>query len=120
MYNSFLKTFLFLTLFLIFISIFIIKYPTENTNPTPDILSDQFLWPLPGNHNITSRFGKRTSPTSGASSSHSGIDIAAPEGTPIYVCFPGKIIFTRIQRCRWIFNYSSKWKHHSIILSYIT
>ena len=94
MFNSFLKYFSFITLILIFISIFIIKYPYNSEQEYVPISSSQFNWPLPGNHNITSPFGKRTSPTSGASSSHSGIDIAATEGTPIYSCFPGKVTFT--------------------------
>lgn len=52
-----------------------------------------FFWPLPGFHRITSPFGKRVSPTSGASTYHSGIDIAAPEGTNIYSVTTGKVIF---------------------------
>ena len=39
----------------------------------------KFLWPTPGFTTITSYFGYRNAPTSGASSYHSGIDIGAPE-----------------------------------------
>lgn len=94
MFNSFFKYFSFIILVLIFISIFLINFPYNSEQESISISSEKFNWPLPGNNNITSPFGKRTSPTSGASSSHSGIDIAATEGTPIYSCFPGKVTFT--------------------------
>lgn len=40
---------------------------------------------------LTSPFGNRTSPTSGASSYHQGVDLAAPEGTPIYAARSGQV-----------------------------
>lgn len=49
---------------------------------------------MPGFHTITSSFGPRKSPTSGASSNHSGIDISAPEGTILYSIIPGTVTFT--------------------------
>ena len=52
------------------------------------------MWPLPNNKKITSHFGKRKSPTKGSSSNHSGIDIAAPEGTPFISAITGTITFT--------------------------
>ena len=41
--------------------------------------NSKFSWPLFGYYYISSYFGYRTSPTTGASSYHSGIDIPAPE-----------------------------------------
>ncbi len=52
-----------------------------------------FFWPVPGFHRITSPFGPRRSPTSSSSSNHSGIDIAAPEGTVIYSVISGVVSF---------------------------
>lgn len=40
---------------------------------------------------ITSRFGKRTAPTAGASTYHKGIDLSAVTGTPIYSVFDGTV-----------------------------
>ena len=56
---------------------------------------DGFVWPIPGYTRISSYFGKRVSPTSGASSSHSGIDIPAPEGTKLIAVADGEITFTQ-------------------------
>lgn len=91
MYNSFFKLYIPIILFIIFISFFILII---NTSDSLNSEISKFYWPLPGNKNITSQFGKRTSPTTGASTYHSGIDIAATENTPIYACFSGQVIFT--------------------------
>lgn len=55
--------------------------------------SFDFYWPIPGYISISSPFGKRTSPTSGASTYHSGIDIPAPEGTNLYAIDDAEVVF---------------------------
>ena len=52
-----------------------------------------FVWPLSGYTYISSYFGYRNSPTAGASSYHSGIDIPAPSGTPILAVESGVVTF---------------------------
>lgn len=56
--------------------------------------SSGFAWPVPGYTTITSYFGKRTSPTTGASSYHKGIDIGAPEGSILIAAIDGEITYT--------------------------
>ena len=51
------------------------------------------FWPTPNYNNITSYFGFRVHPVTGKYSSHSGIDIAAPEGNNIYSICNGYISF---------------------------
>ena len=51
-----------------------------------------FTWPAPGNYEITSYFGGRTSPVAGASSNHKGIDIACSTGDPIVAASAGTVI----------------------------
>ena len=53
-----------------------------------------FSWPLFGYYNISSFFGYRISPTSGASTYHSGIDIPAPEKSNIYSICDGIVVYT--------------------------
>lgn len=48
---------------------------------------------MPGYTTITSKFGKRNAPTSGASTMHSGIDIAAPTNSKLVASFPGAVSF---------------------------
>lgn len=44
--------------------------------------------------NITSKFGSRIHPTFKKRMYHSGIDIAAPKGTPIFCSRPGKVSYS--------------------------
>lgn len=53
-----------------------------------------FVWPSPGYTKINSYFGKRVSPTAGASSYHKGIDIGAPEGSKLIAVVDGIITYT--------------------------
>lgn len=92
------KNFLITLLSLIFILFFIISISTIqfsnlSSQHSGSSLDGEFLWPLPGYNYISSYFGKRTSPTLGASSYHSGIDIPAPEGTPIFAVCSGTVTF---------------------------
>lgn len=69
----------------------------ENTIPefsgNFNISNTSFHWPIPGYTRISSPFGKRNSPTKGASSFHQGIDIPAPTGTTLVTPFKAKVSF---------------------------
>ncbi len=54
----------------------------------------KYVWPTPGYTSINSYFGKRSSPTAGASSYHKGVDIGAPQGAKFIAIMPGKITYT--------------------------
>ena len=58
-----------------------------------DMSNSSFHWPVPGYTRISSYFGKRNSPTVGASSFHQGIDIPAPSGTNLVAVFSGTVNF---------------------------
>jgi murein DD-endopeptidase MepM/ murein hydrolase activator NlpD len=62
--------------------------PTEQTIELPPTLEAHagFLWPVNGT--INSRFGRR------GKTVHDGIDIAAPEGTPIRVIEAGEVVYS--------------------------
>ncbi len=103
MSNSFFS-FKILVIFIIFISVFISvffipMFPNEFISYSSskfisiDISSSGYAWPIPGYNSITSYFGYRTSPTAGASSYHSGLDIGAPEGSKLIAVTSGEITF---------------------------
>lgn len=67
-------------------------YPNFNSEDYLTIFSSNFAWPTPGYTTITSKFGYRVSPTTGAGTYHGGIDIAAPTGSNIISVSSGIVI----------------------------
>ncbi len=55
-------------------------------------MGEQFIYPIASGWRLTSRFGPRLDPITGAKSRHTGIDMAAPKGTPIKAAMGGKVI----------------------------
>lgn len=53
-----------------------------------------FVWPSPGYTRVNSYFGKRESPTAGATSYHKGLDIGAPENAKLIAVVDGVITYT--------------------------
>ena len=74
-------------------SIFSRKYPSlwrEDGRPT--------LWPIDGR--FTSYFGKRSDPFTGFGAFHPGVDLDAPEGTPVLAAGGGVVT-----RAEWVGHY---------------
>ncbi len=56
-------------------------------------MGELFICPLAPGYRITSRFGRRSDPFTGVPSNHTGVDMAAPSGTPIKAAMSGKIAY---------------------------
>ena len=103
-FNSFSSLIIIFTFILIFSLCFFIPIFSQygyisplqiNSNSSClKISTSNFAWPTPGYTTITSKFGYRTSPTSGAGTYHGGIDIAAPTGSNIIASYSGRVSFT--------------------------
>ena len=52
-------------------------------------------WPVPSSSRITSYYGGRIDPINGSQSGHLGMDIAAPQGTPIVAANDGVVILSQ-------------------------
>lgn len=66
--------------------------PTEPEETEPETPKAEENWIVPINYTaFTSPFGERDAPTAGASTNHMGVDLAAPEGTPIYASRSGTV-----------------------------
>lgn len=103
--NIFLSIVLFLFLFFIacittFVAYSNFSFTTSSTNYY--FSSNEFTWPLPNYTIISSPFGLRVSPTTGASTYHSGVDIPAPEETAIYSACSGKVVYLDYERSQWL------------------
>ena len=59
--------------------------------PSNPYTGGAFTWPCPSSTRITSDYGTRVSPTSGASSNHKGIDIGAAGGADIVAAANGTV-----------------------------
>lgn len=96
--NRFFFLLIFLSLFIILFFFPAIQGAELNSNLGTDgeiivFNPNGFVWPIPGYTKISSPFGKRTSPTAGASSYHYGCDIPAPPGTKLIAVADGQITF---------------------------
>jgi len=69
------------------------KAAAEGTSFAPYFVSVDPVLPVK-NGRITSEFGYRTNPVSGRYGFHTGLDLAAPEGTPVSASFYGKVVET--------------------------
>ena len=69
------------------------KEAVKGTSFAPYYVSVDPVLPVK-NARITSRFGYRTNPVSGNYGFHTGLDLAAAEGTPVSAAFYGKIVET--------------------------
>lgn len=106
MLGSFFKPFYYIILCLIFLILFISCMFTPvistdmllsynlNAIENMQISNFGFVWPTPGYTKINSYFGKRVSPTAGASSYHKGLDIGAPENSKLIAVVDGTITYT--------------------------
>lgn len=63
------------------------------TAPPAKVGSGIYAWPLRGYSSISSDYGWRT--LRGKRNLHTGIDMPAPKGTPIYACDSGEVILAR-------------------------
>lgn len=70
------------------------SHSSSNVGYSILINNSEYVWPSPGYTYITSYFGKRNSPTVGASSYHYGIDIGASQGANLIAVTSGQITFT--------------------------
>ncbi len=95
MQKLFLYSFFIPVVLSVVISIFFIPYLSNNNYilkyNESSIYFTKYLWPSPSSTKITSYFGYRNAPTSGASSYHGGIDIGAREGSNIVAIANGTV-----------------------------
>ena len=69
---------------------------TDTTPSTQAPSSSGWIKPL-RSYTITSPFGMRVHPISGVYKMHEGVDLSAPQGTPIYAARSGKVTTTSFQ-----------------------
>ncbi len=69
---------------------------TETEPPEENKPNASEAWRVPCSYTkLTSPFGDREAPTEGASTNHKGVDLAGPEGTPIYASRGGKVTIAK-------------------------
>lgn len=65
----------------------------SEAGPSVSSGSGTFTHPCPGAR-VSSSFGRRSSPTAGASTYHQGVDLAIAAGSPVYAAAAGKVVST--------------------------
>ena len=67
------------------------KYAAQIAALEVQVTTGSWYWPLPGRYKISSLFGNRADPFTGKRDNHTGTDIPAPAGTPIYAAQAGVV-----------------------------
>ncbi len=86
------------------VSGYLTEQQTLTAKPVSTTNVNSIIWPVNGR--ITSEYGYRVHPITGAYSMHGGIDISAVKGTPIFSAYDGKI--SKV-------GYSNSYGHYVII-----
>lgn len=73
----------------------------QNQNNAANVTTGSWYWPLPGRYGLSSLFGWRN--LYGQMDNHTGTDIPAPTGTPIYAAQDG--VVTLVQRNPYVSSY---------------
>lgn len=72
--------------------------PTQTVSNTGEYTGETELgWPVPSSKNVTCPFGMRIHPITGKYSLHTGVDIAAPLGSPVVAAEDGVVYLTGYQ-----------------------
>ncbi|WP_324718179.1 M23 family metallopeptidase [Carboxydochorda subterranea] len=66
----------------------------SRSNPRP-LWQGPFVWPLARPYRLTSEFGLVREVNGAPSGRHSGLDLAAPEGTPVHAPNGGRVVLAR-------------------------
>ncbi len=61
--------------------------------PWNQVVREQLSYPLPQKVTLSSPVGMRTHPITGRYQFHYGVDLPAPQGTPILAAFSGEVVF---------------------------
>lgn len=74
-------------------------YPEENSSFSPYTITGAFHTPVAYTR-VTSPFGYRKNPVTDVYGFHSGIDLAAKSGTPIFAAFAGRVVEASVSPVR--------------------
>ena len=72
------------------------SYPSSSNGSSSSQVrgSGELIWPVPGSSRISSYYGYRVHPIFNTQKFHSGIDIPAPQGSPIVASDSGIVIYS--------------------------
>lgn len=89
------------------------KYAAQIAALEVQVTTGSWYWPLPGRYKISSLFGNRADPFTGKRDNHTGTDIPAPAGTPIYAAQAGVVTTVNANKNASTYGYYCTISHGS-------